>query len=118
MLYFFQCFEKNYFLFRLAHSPRGREDLYKGETPFKRLAQLVQVVAIKAVERADNAEVFGQRHLEIGTIDWHEQGFAITQGGQRFAQRGINGGTVELVYDQPVPLILLFDAALHLALDL
>ena len=66
-------FEEDDALLRLALGACGWHNLYKGEAPLERLADLVEVATVEAVQCPDDAEILRYRQLGATTLDGDAQ---------------------------------------------
>src|SRR5579875_122878 len=99
-----QSFVQHHALLGLAHGAWWRGYFDEGEAAFERLADLVEVVAVEAVERADDAKIARQGQFGASAIvSRHAQNaaVAVAERGQCLSERDIDGRAVELVDDQP-----------------
>lgn len=78
----------------------GRQHVDKGEAALHGLADLVEEVAVEAVERADDPEIARQRHRHlVARVGRHHQRAALAaERGQQAAERGVDRRASELVY--------------------
>src|SRR5450755_526778 len=109
-------FEEDDALLRLSLGACGRQNLYEGEAPFERLADLVEVATVEAIQCTDDAEILRNRQLGAAALNGDAQHIVAAQRRESITKREVDGRAVELVDDQPLTpereLYAALDAAL------